>query len=291
MSGHESENSMKGSPPGSVPKVANYLNYREFLRDYFEAKKSLNATYSFRVFAQKADLGSSGHLKMVMDGQRNITQETLPKYIKALDLKNKKDRKLFELLVKYNQCKDPIQKVDFFNEVMSEKNRKGLSQLEKHQFQFISSWYHIVIYVMVDFVDFVADPEWIYSRLRKKVSKAQIEAALEDLVTLGLIEQVGGRWLQTKGAITVPDDIKSTAIPKYHDSMLLIAREALVELPADQREFNGVTLPIRRSALPYIKERIREFRKEMNEYASNVEDPNEVYQLNIQLLPMTKGDE
>ncbi len=282
---------MKGSPPGSVPKVANYLNYREFLRDYFEAKKSLNATYSFRVFAQKADLGSSGHLKMVMDGQRNITQETLPKYIKALDLKNKKDRKLFELLVKYNQCKDPIQKVDFFNEVMSEKNRKGLSQLEKHQFQFISSWYHIVIYVMVDFVDFVADPEWIYSRLRKKVSKAQIEAALEDLVTLGLIEQVGGRWLQTKGAITVPDDIKSTAIPKYHDSMLLIAREALVELPADQREFNGVTLPIRRSALPYIKERIREFRKEMNEYASNVEDPNEVYQLNIQLLPMTKGDE
>lgn len=281
---------MKPVKPGSLPQVAQYLNYREFLRDFFEAKKASNPSYSFRVFAQKADLGSSGHLKMVIDGQRNITQDTLPKYVKALDLKSKKDRKLFELLVKYNQCKDPIQKVDFFNEVMTEKNKKGLSQLEKHQFQFISSWYHIVIYVMVDFPDFKRDPEWIYSRLRVKISKAQIEAALEDLVQLGLIEEEDGGWRQTKGAITVPDDIKSTAIPKYHDSMLSIAKEALMNLPADEREFNGVTLPIRRSALPYIKERIREFRKEMNEYASNVEDPNEVYQLNIQLLPMTKGE-
>lgn len=275
----------------SLPQVSEYLNYREFLRDFFEAKKDINSSYSYRVFAQKAQLGSSGHLKMVMDGQRNLTQDTIPKYLKALDLKTKKDQKLFELLVKYNQCKDPLQKVDYFNEVMTEKNKKGLSQLEKHQFQFVSNWYYIVIYVMVDFPDFQADPDWIYGRLRKKVSRPQIEAALSDLQILGLIENTNNGWKQVKGAITVPDDIKITAIPKYHDSMLSLARQALVDLPVEEREFNGVTLPIRKSALPYIKERIREFRKEINEYASNVNDPNEVYQLNIQLLPMTKGNE
>ncbi len=274
-----------------LPHISEYLNYREFLRDFFDAKKKVNPSYSYRVFAQKAQLGSSGHLKMVVDGQRNLTQETLPKYLKALGLKIKKDQKLFELLVKYNQCKDPLQKVDYFNDVMTEKNKKGLSQLEKHQFQFVSSWYYIVIYVMVDFPDFQAHPDWIYARLRKKVSRSQIESALEDLQTLGLIEKTKEGWVQVKGAITVPDDIKSTAIPKYHDSMLSLARQALVDLPVEEREYNGVTLPIRKSALPYIKERIREFRKEINEYASNVSDPNEVYQLNIQLLPMTKGNE
>lgn len=284
---HESENAMKKF----LPQIGEYLNYREFLRDFFEAKKNINSSYSYRVFAQKAQLGSSGHLKMVMDGQRNLTQETLNKYQKALDLKTKKDQKLFELLVKYNQCKDPLQKVDFFNEVMAEKNKKGLSQLEKHQFQFVSSWYHIVIYVMVDFPDFQSDPDWIYARMRKKVSRPQIESAIEDLLKLGLIEQVDGQWRQIKGALTVPDDIRGAAIPKYHDSMLSLAKQALVDLPVDEREFNGVTLPIRKSALPHIKERIREFRKEINEYASNVSDPNEVYQLNIQLLPMTKGAE
>lgn len=274
-----------------LPHVSEYLNYREFLRDFFDAKKRNNRSYSYRVFAQKAQLGSSGHLKMVMDGQRNLTQDTLPKYLKALDLKTKKDQKLFELLVKYNQCKDPLQKVDYFNEVMTEKNKKGLSQLERHQFQFVSNWYYIVIYVMVDFPDFRADADWIYGRLRKKVSRPQIESALEDLQALGLIEKTKDGWGQVKGAITVPDDIKITAIPKYHDSMLSLARQALVDLSVEEREFNGVTLPIKKSALPHIKERIREFRKEINEYASNVNDPNEVYQLNIQLLPMTKGSE
>ncbi|MCB0407080.1 MAG: TIGR02147 family protein, partial [Bdellovibrionales bacterium] len=273
-----------------LPRVSDYLNYREFLRDFYDAKKEASHAYSYRVFAQKADLGSSGHLKMVMDGQRNLTQETVRKYLKGLSLKNKKDVKLFELLVKYNQCKDPLEKVSLFNQVVSEKNRKGLSLLEKHQFQFLSSWYHIVIYVMADFEDFQPDPEWIRSKMLFRISQPQIETAIDDLKRLGLLVEENGRLKQAKGAITVPDEIKSTAIPKYHDSMLDLAKEALKNLPVDEREFNGVTLPICQSSLAYIKERIREFRKEINEYASNLESPDEVYQLNIQLLPMTRRE-
>ena len=76
-----------------VPKVENYLNYREYLRDFYHYKKTVNSSYSYRVFTQKGNLRSSGHLKMVIEGERNLTHDSLEKFANALDLKTKKDKK------------------------------------------------------------------------------------------------------------------------------------------------------------------------------------------------------
>ncbi|MEO0336780.1 MAG: TIGR02147 family protein [Pseudomonadota bacterium] len=270
------------------PDITGYLNYREFLRDFFSYKKRMNSNYSHRLFMQKAGLSSPGHLKMVMDGKRNLTHLTVPKYISAVGLHKKKDIKYFELLVRYNQCDEPIEKIKFFNELMAEKKKKGLSLLEKHQFDFLSNWLHIAIYVMAGLKDFQADADWITHRLRKKVSKLHVEAALEDLMELGLIERREDRFEQVQGALTIPDEVQSTAIHLFHEKMLQMALFALREYDVGDREFNSVTFSFKKSELMTIKNRIREFRREINEFSSNAPDSDEVYQLNIQLLPLTK---
>ncbi|NQZ00474.1 MAG: TIGR02147 family protein [Bdellovibrionales bacterium] len=290
----QSEDSKK-SPESSgtkaqSPDVTGYLNYREYLKDFFAYKKSTNSNYSHRLFMQKAGLSSPGHLKMVIDGKRNLTHLTLPKYIAAVGLTRKKDIKYFELLVRYNQCDEPIEKIKFFNELMSEKKKKGLSILEKHQFDFLSNWLHVAIYVMAGLRDFKADAEWITNRMRKRVSKLHVEAALEDLMELGLIELRGNRYEQVQGALTIPDEVQSTAIHMFHEKMLQMALFALREYDVAEREFNSVTFSFKKSELMTIKNRIREFRREINEFSSNAPDSDEVYQLNIQLLPLTKGD-
>lgn len=178
-----------------------------------------------------------------------------------------------------------------FEEIVSQKKRRGLSDLEHRQIQFISIWYHIVIYVMVNFEDFDPDPDWIRERMMKKVSKVQIEAAINDLIKLGLIEWRDGRFKQKKGALSVPDHIISAAITRYHSSMIDLAKDALVELPADQREFNGVTIPMNKETLPKIKEKIRQFRREVNDFSTSIENADEVFKVNIQLLPLVKHGE
>jgi len=272
-----------------VPQIFDYLSYRDYLRDFYHAKKTLKSDYSYRVFTQMAQLSSPSHLKMVMDGERNLTHKTIPKYLKALSLKEKKESQYFELLVYYDQEKIHDQKVEWFEKIMEEKKKKGLSPLEISQFEFLSKWHYVAIYVLIDTHGFINDPNWIVSRLRKKVSKANVVQALETLKRLELIkEDEHGVYRQTNGALHTPDHIQALAVNNIHREMITLGLYSLDEVRAEEREFNATTLPIRKEHLPLIKKKLMEFAREINEMGSNDEMSTDIYQLNMQFFPLTK---
>ncbi|MCP4914967.1 MAG: TIGR02147 family protein [Oligoflexia bacterium] len=270
--------------------ITEYLDYRKYLKDFYLQKKEANPDYSYRLFMKKGGLSSPSHLKMIMDGERNLTSNTIPKYIKALGLTNKTEIEFFENLVHYSQAKNQETKLDYFNRLLEQKRKKGLSPLELEQYDFLSTWYHVVVYVLIDLPGFKNDLDWLALKLKKKVSKRHIQNALENLKKLSLIEDDPIKGLrQTQGALSTPDaDMKSQAIYEYHKSMITLANHSLDEDLVSEREFNGVTFPIDKDKLPLLKEKIREFRKEINELTSNMESAKDVYQLNIQLFPLTK---
>lgn len=80
------------------PDVLQYTNYRVYLRDYYEYKKKTTAAFSLRFFAEKAGLSSHAHLKLAIDGKRNITKNTATKLIHGLGLENQRAA-YFESLV------------------------------------------------------------------------------------------------------------------------------------------------------------------------------------------------
>lgn len=270
------------------PDIRTYSNYREYLKDFFHNKKSANSSYSHRLFAKKADISSPSHLKMVMDGQRNLTGKTIRKYVKAIGFK-KREADFFELLVSFNQENKAEEKIELFQKLMAEKRKKGLSDLEEVQFDFLTHWHYVAIYVLLDLADFKNTPEWIQSKLNKKVSTQNIQKALEDLEKLNLIEKCKIKgWKQSQGALDTSDEIQSMAFRRYHKNMSDLAVNSLNEVQVDHREFNGVTIPVNTQDLDKIKKMIREFRKELNEVASNMETPDSVYQMNIQFFPLTE---
>ncbi len=272
-----------------IPEVRQYMDYRKFLKDFYTVKKEKSKDYSYRVFTRKAGVGSPSHLKMVMDGQRNLTNQTLYKYLDAIGFKKKIDAKFFELLVNYNQEQDADRKIELFHEVMKEKDKKGLSFLEKEQFNFLSQWHYVAIYVLVDLNDFKSDPEWITSKLRKKITKSNVEKAINALIKIGLLEFDTERGLrQTKGALDTTDEIINMAVVPYHRNMINLALNYLEEGDWSLREFNGGTLPMNPKTLEILKTKIREFRKEVNEMTDNLDNVSDVYQFNLQLFPLTE---
>jgi len=273
-----------------LPEIRTYMDYRKFLKDFYSAKKNKSKDYSYRVFTRKAGVGSPSHLKMVMDGQRNLTNQTLYKYVNALGFKKKMDAKFFELLVNYNQEQDADRKIDLFHEVMKEKDKKGTSLLEKEQFNFLSQWHYVAIYVLVDLKDFSSDPEWITSKLRKRITKSNVEKAINDLIKIGLLEYDTERGLrQAKGALDTSDEIINMAVIPYHRNMINLALNYLEEGDWSLREFNGGTLPMNLKTLDILKTKIREFRREVNEMTDNLDDVSDVYQFNLQLFPLTEN--
>jgi uncharacterized protein (TIGR02147 family) len=236
-----------------------------------------------------AGLSSPSHLKMIIDGKRNLTNKSLPKYLKAIKFNSKNDESYFSSLVNYNQCQETEEKVILLEQLLNLKKKKGLNELQVKQFNFLSKWHYVTIYVLIDMKDFQASPGWISQRLRKKVSHKQIEKALVELIELSLIEIDEDRgYKQTSGALSTKDEVQNLAIHAYHKNMIDLASQSLTGDDIDSREFNGATLPIPQEKLHIIKEKIRNFRKEINELASSYEDPNQVYQLNIQFFPLTE---
>lgn len=274
----------------SLPDIRGYSDYRVFLKDFFEHKKKENSNYSHRVFIRKAQMSSPSHLKMVIDGKRNLTGKTIKKYITAIGLK-KKEASFFSLLVNYNQEQNHEEKIGLFQEIMQERRKKGLSDIEEAQYDFLSKWHYVAIYCLLDLKDFKNDPSWISSKIKKKVSTQNIEKALSELRRLGLIkENEDGNLVQTNGPLDTTDDVQNMAFKTYHKNMSELAIHSLENEDALNREFNGVTIPIDTKNMAKIKDMIRTFRKELNEVASNMDEPNEVYQMNIQFFPLTEVD-
>ena len=273
-----------------LPRLTDYYNYRSYLRDFYLAKKSQRSDYSYRVFTRQGQLGSPSHLKMVIDGQRNLTYRTIPSYQRALGL-NKKDAQYFETLVHYNQCQDPERQQEFFERLLAGKKCRGLTPLELHQYQFLSKWHHVVIYVMVGTADANGcSEEWLHSRLLNRASMADVKRSLKLLEKLELVAvNDQDQWVQTGGALSTPDEIKNVAVYRYHREMISLGLKALDEHPPEEREFNGVTVPVSPETLPIFKDKIRQFRREMNQLASSLDGGDSVYQLNIQLFPVARG--
>ncbi|MCB1214760.1 MAG: TIGR02147 family protein, partial [Deltaproteobacteria bacterium] len=85
------------------PKIYHYLSYREFLKDLVAYEKNrTNSKFSYRNFSRLAGLKSISYLKLVLDGERNLSADTMHGFAKAFKIKGE-EREFFELLVNFDQ--------------------------------------------------------------------------------------------------------------------------------------------------------------------------------------------
>ena len=78
------------------------------------------------------------------------------------------------------------------------------------------------------------------------------------------------------------------AVNKYHESMVELSLESLKRDSVEQRNFNGVTIAIGPKNYKLLTKKLNEFRKEINEMTTNDEEATQVYQLCVNLFPLTK---
>ena len=85
-----------------MKNVFDYNNYRQYLRDFYHEKKRNNPYYSYRLFSRLAGFKAPNLLKLVMDGDRNLTDESAAKFTRGLGLRGG-DAQYFVTLVYMNQ--------------------------------------------------------------------------------------------------------------------------------------------------------------------------------------------
>lgn len=137
--------------------------------------------------------------------------------------------------------------------------------------------------------DFKPESEWIRSRLRLDVSHEESERAILTLVRAGLlVEKENGKFELSRGYYETPADTPSELIRRFHFESLDYAKTCLDSVPVEDRYVISNFLTIKKSDLPRLKESVEEFRKEINSVYDRTDlSGEEVYQFNLQLLPLT----
>ena len=272
----------------SMPDVLQYTNYRVFLHDYYAYKKSTSAVFSLRFFAAKAGLSSHAHLKLVMDGKRNITKNTVVKIIQGLNLADERAT-YFENLVFFNQAKTDKEKAFYYGKLVKSTPGSRLHKMDQAHFRIFTEWYHSVIREMVELRGFNPAPEWISRRLGGTITPAQAAESLNLLSSLGLISRTANGYSQAQSLITTEDEVSDLLVKQYHRQMLDQANDSMENVPAEKRDISAVTFAIQRKDFPALKKHLQLMRKELLDFSSESGTGEDVVQVNIQLFPLTRG--
>lgn len=267
-----------------------YADYRAALRDLYAHKKATEYGFSHRAFSRRAGLRSSNYLKLVMEGQRNLSADAAARFAQALNL-DAAEREFFCELVQYNQARTTRERTLAYDRLRKLKPQTSVRQLDSRQAAYHANWYMPAIRELASRSDFRDDPLWIARTLAPSITLAQAREALATLEALHLLTRdESGKLRPTDAHVTTGPEPLHHQIATFHRAMIERAGEAIDLFPRDEREIASLTLCIDERILPELKQRLQTFRRELMQFAEQTGDRKRVVQLNFQLFPLTKKE-
>ncbi|MEQ1876070.1 MAG: TIGR02147 family protein [Bdellovibrionia bacterium] len=273
------------------PNIFEYDNYRLFLADTYHYLKETKSFFSFRYFSKTAGFASPNFFKLVMEGKRNLSQDSVERFALALKL-NKSESEFFGRLVSFNQASNAEDKGEFANQLLKSRSYRKIHPLNQALFHYYSRWYFVAIREMVAWKDFREDAEWIAARLNPAVTPGQALDAIEELLKLQmLVRGVNGRLQQADAILNTDNEVASQAIRGFHKEMIRLASESIERFTRLEREISSVTVPVSAAGAQKVKELVQNFRTEILAVLDAEKDTDRVYQLNFQFFPVAKDGE
>lgn len=271
----------------AAPDLYTYLDYRAYLRDWFEARKQVNPRFSYRAFARKAGLSSPSLLIAIVARQRNLTATTCAAFVKAMGL-GADDANFFGSLVNLDQCETPAERAAAWEKVRATKRFREARQLEGAAFDAIARWSFAVVRELAACPGFIADPAWIARTVRPAISEAEATDALEGLLSVGLLKSEDGKITPTDATLVTPHEVRGLAGRSYHLGMIERARASLDSTPQAERHFCAVTVAIPASLMPTLKRELDRFQERLLDLCDGADAPrSRVVQVNLQLFPLS----
>lgn len=271
----------------AAPDVFRFHDHRAFLRAFYALNKTAEYGFSLRAFSKRAQLRSSNYLKLVMDGQRNLTQDMAPRFADACCLRGQA-AEYFCALVAFNQAKRPKDRDRAYARLSRFKRYRAVHRLDREQEAYHAHWYIPAIRELIASREFRDDPRWIAQRMMPSISVREAEQALNVLVTLGMIARDDqGRLQQVDALVQTPEGPLGHHIQRFHRSMMEHAIEAIHRVPARDREIESITLCLSQARMQDLKARLESFCEEVLQEYQAEPDSARVVQLNLQMFPLT----
>ena len=275
-----------------LPSVFDYSSFRKWMKDYVEACKTIDSSFSYRAAARKFGFASPNYLQQVIDGKRNLSEKSIAMISSACKI-GKKASRYFSLLVQFAQAEDFADKNRIFSEIVRSKTHSSVMKIIAGQSEYYNEWFHCVVRELAvglrtDSLDYAAIARRVYPAILPK----QVKKSIAMLLKAGFLRTNAAGLIEQASPLIATDwETHSVVIRNFHGKMLGIARDCLAAVPPEKREISSITMKISGAGFDRVKRRIQDFKEELMHIIQEDENPDRVYQANFTLFPLSKVDD
>ncbi len=269
-------------------KIFEYMDYRVFLKDYYNAKKEANPAFSLRVFSDKIGFKAKDFISRVMNGEKNLSTQSIPKVASGLRL-GKHETEFFVALVEFNQAETTEDRDAAFGKMQAVLKIVRFAEkqhlLGHAQYMIYSHPRHLFIRSLIGMFGFDGDYAALAKQVNPKITPDEAKQSVKLLEECQLIKKdEDGNYILTESAITTGDRTSKLALRGYHQNCLKMGADSIDRDPPGKRHISGLTLGISQEGYERIVERINAFRKEIALIAEEEVGSDKVFQMEFALF-------
>lgn len=269
----------------AMSSIYAHTDYRAFLRAWFSEEKERRPVLSYRWMGQKLLMDAS-LLAKIFGGERHLSASRVQPVLEMLRLEGL-EADYFRILVQYGKSKSAKEAQVCFAK-LAELRRVAPAELDDSQASYWDSWVNVAVRSVVSCGRFTDDWDGIGARLIPKVSGQKVREAMATLSDLGFVEKDDdGIWRVREPFLRDGKGTQARALRHFHRQSLLLAVEAIENVPVERRDISSVTVSIPESGYPEIAAMIRDFRSRLLTAVSRMNGPDRVYQVSIQAIPLS----
>lgn len=267
----------------SAPVLFDYLDFRKYLRDFYEFNKKYTPGFSHQMICEEVKLGSRSHFFDIMYGRR-LTDKFLPRYVRLLALESK-SAEYFRALVHYDQSRTDTQRREAFQILSTLSPNLETLKLDAQFVQLFSEWYQPVLLALLPLHRKERRPEVLCKYFRPRITAHQCEQALVLLQELGLARYGKGGWNLGRKFLTCSATVKELALKPFHRTMQEFGIYHY-DHHYDEQVFSTLTINTTQQIKKKIEDLLRDTRSQI--LAMVKEEPREetVLQVNMQAFSL-----
>lgn len=243
----------------------------QFLQTFYETFHKNRKSLSQRAFAKYLNMDAA-RLNDFMSDKRVLTLRTAENICQRLDLDAETTKSFLQVVTAQRARK---------------KKKAAPLKISAAQFKKISDWHYFAILALADTVDFESDAGWISKRLN--IPQKQAQEALALLYKTGFLNLQNGQYTLSHTDIETETDIPSEDLRKSHKQSLEQVLANLDRVDVQDRDIQSVTFAGDPKKMKLAKALILQMtQKVVAAFESGKR--TEVFEINVQLIPVTQRD-
>lgn len=271
----------------STKTIYEFLDFRSFLRAWFESEKARRPRFSKATVSRSLGLPNSrNYFSDVLCG-RALSETFQERLIRVLAL-DRDQARYFRALVEWEQATLPERRESAL-QIIAEFRRPAGTVLAAHQMEYFRHWRHGAVRALLDTDDFGDEPGRIGRQLRPRLTSAEARESLRLLERLGLIARNDrGIWKPTDRSISAPEGREDAFVLDLQIQQFDLARQRILSKDGHPRLVATNVVSISSAGYLRLLERIDKFRAEIRRLVLDDEDPiDRACQIVIAAVPIS----